>query len=543
MSLNGMASIGDIVAYLRMDSKNFTKNARAASGQMKSMNKGFGGMAAAASRGGLAVTGIGSAVGLASKAFGDTVGFDRAMARSLAIQDVSDSTSKSMIDAARKTSESTQFSATEAAEAYFFLASAGLSAEEQINSMETVAKFAQAGNFDLALATDLVTDAQSALGLSAGTAAQKLQGMKQVAGTLIKANSIANASVQEFSTSLTNQAAVMGTQFGESISEILAVMSVFADQGFAKGAEAGTKYSMVLRDLTTKAITSGDAFKQSGIKVFDSNGKFVGVRKSVEQLTDRLAGMSDEAKKAELLRLGFTDKAIGGIAALLGKTNELTAAAEKLNLTWEQGGNVLDAVADKSITKFDKKLNRLNAQWERFSANTVGPGVDWGITPLLDGTNQWIESAVDGTKQWYDAITTGWMMTGRAMEAALIGENPIKAAAGVDPQTGFLRGAGQKDLMTSMERFYAMEAQRKQRAFTQQQIGRERSEQSSPFGTALPSLGDVFRGGVSPPGTDGASLGDGGGAAATVQAITEQNELLLKQLEELKKLNSDTDIL
>ena len=60
-------------------------------------------------------------------------------------------------------SEKLPLSAKQAAEAYFYLASAGKTAAQSVALMPTVAKFATAGNFELALATDLLTDAQSAL--------------------------------------------------------------------------------------------------------------------------------------------------------------------------------------------------------------------------------------------------------------------------------------------------------------------------------------------------------------------------------------------
>ena len=57
-------------------------------------------------------------------------------------------------------------SAKEAADAFFFLASAGLDGKQSIAALPIVAQFAQAGAFGLARATDLLTDAQTALGLS-----------------------------------------------------------------------------------------------------------------------------------------------------------------------------------------------------------------------------------------------------------------------------------------------------------------------------------------------------------------------------------------
>ena len=113
----------------------------------------------------LAMTGAAVALGGgAVKAFGD---FDQAMTQSLAIMgDVSKTMRVDMVNAANEVGRTTTFSARDAAESFFFLASAGLSAEASIATLPIVAQFAQAGMFDMARATDLVTDAQSALGLT-----------------------------------------------------------------------------------------------------------------------------------------------------------------------------------------------------------------------------------------------------------------------------------------------------------------------------------------------------------------------------------------
>ena len=88
------------------------------------------------------------------------------MVQSLAIMDTTVEQQKAMQDAALQTSRTTRIGAEQSAEAYFFLASAGLNAEQSISALPQVAKFAQAGMFDMATATDLATDAQSALGLT-----------------------------------------------------------------------------------------------------------------------------------------------------------------------------------------------------------------------------------------------------------------------------------------------------------------------------------------------------------------------------------------
>ena len=60
-----------------------------------------------------------------------------------------------MADTAKEVAKTSTFGATQAAEAYFFLASAGLDAAQSVKALPQVTKFAQAGIFDLSTATDL----------------------------------------------------------------------------------------------------------------------------------------------------------------------------------------------------------------------------------------------------------------------------------------------------------------------------------------------------------------------------------------------------
>ena len=102
---------------------------------------------------GLAGGAITAFSGLSLKSF---AGFDDALTQSLAImEDVSDVMRKKMAQAAKDVARETRFSAKDAAESYFFLASAGLNAKQSIEALPQVAQFAQAGMFNMAQATDL----------------------------------------------------------------------------------------------------------------------------------------------------------------------------------------------------------------------------------------------------------------------------------------------------------------------------------------------------------------------------------------------------
>lgn len=288
---------------------------------------------------------------------------NQSMNRSLAIMgDVSDTMRNKMTAAAIDISTTTQFAAHEVADAYFFLASAGLRAEQTLAALPIVARFAQAGNFDLATATSLAADAQSALGMKSEDTIEYLGQLTRVTDVLVKANVLANATTQQFSEALTNKAGAALKVLGKSMEEGVAVLAAFAEQG-VKGAEAGTALTIVLRDLQTKAIDNKAAFAAAGVAVFDAAGKMQNLADIVHDAEILLAGLSDEQSKATLLMLGFSDKSIAYVQSLLGMSEAIRQYEKAL---YDAGGTSRE-VAEKSLTDLQKSVNSLRGSWERLS--------------------------------------------------------------------------------------------------------------------------------------------------------------------------------
>lgn len=351
-------------------------------------------------------------------AIGDTVRrtaqFEQTLAESTAIMsDVTDDVRTRMTTTAQLVAFQTKFSSKEAAEAYFFLASAGLSAEESIKGIAITSRFAQAGNFDLATATDLLTDAQSALGLSVEDTQTNMLNMTRVGDVLVKANTLANASVQQFSEALTTRAGAAMRQMGIDVEEGAAVLAVFADQGI-KGAEAGQAYSIVLRDLTTKALENADAFRDANIAVFDGAGELRRMPEIVADLSARLDGLSDAQQKATLLQLGFTDKSLGFLQALIGTSEKMEGYEAQLN----KAGGTMQDVADKSMTPLTRVMNELSATWEAF-ALTVGPMI---LGPLGDffGASEKGSAEVSTFVHVLAFLADGFQLVGQGIERATI---------------------------------------------------------------------------------------------------------------------------
>lgn len=306
---------------------------------------------------GVKVGGVAAAagIGFAIKGFAD---FDAAMTKSLAIMgDVSDELRVEMTKAAREMALKTTFSAKDAAEAYFFLASAGLDAGASIEALPVVATFAQAGMFDMATATDLLTDAQSALGLTIrDDAVANMENMIKISDVLVKANTRSNATVQEFATALTNEAAPAMAQFNIDIEEGVAVLAVYADKG-TKGAVAGTTLARVLKLMTSAAVNNADAYTELGVSVFDASGNIRNFADIIEDLEVALDGMSDAQRVAALEALGFQARMQGAILPLLGSSD----AIRQYEADLRSAGGVTQEVATKQLDTFNAQMNLLTS--------------------------------------------------------------------------------------------------------------------------------------------------------------------------------------
>lgn len=278
--------------------------------------------------------------------------FDDALTGSLAIQGDIGALREEFQGLAFDVSETVRFSATEAAEAFFFLASAGFTAEQQLAALPGVAQFAQAGLFDLATATDLLTDAQSALGLTVDDADQNFQNLTRVSDVLVRANVLANASVQQFSESLTNRAATAARIVGVEIEEVVATLAAFADQG-VKGQVAGEAFAIVLRDLQRAAVNNADAFARFGIDVFDDAGNIQNLAGIIGDLEGALAGLSDEQIRVTLTTLGFQERSLANLLTLIGTSDQIARYEAELR----NAGGTTAEVADNQLASLGAALD------------------------------------------------------------------------------------------------------------------------------------------------------------------------------------------
>lgn len=328
------------------------------------------------------VKGISSAV----KEFAD---FEDKLNQSLAIMKTTTKEQHLMAQAAREVASSTRISANDSAEAFFFLASAGLDATQSIAALPQVAAFAQAGMFDMATATDLATDAQSALGLTVSDSQQNLKNLTRVTDVLVKGNTLANASVQQFSEALTTKAGAALKVVNKDIEEGVAVLAVFADRG-VKGAEAGDKLNQVLRDIPRATAKNKQEFAALGLEMFDAQGNMKNVADIVEQLDSVLGPMSDELKASTLDQLGLNRGVADAVKILSGSTEQIRRYEEALR----DSGGITQEVAEK-------QMQSLIGQTEKLSNNfgvlkqMIGEDFEGAAKGLVGVLNKIVQSIID----------------------------------------------------------------------------------------------------------------------------------------------------
>lgn len=282
--------------------------------------------------------------------------FDQAMTESTSIMDVTEGQIDSMRKSAMELSGSGELlqGPERLAKSYFFLASAGKDAEQSMALLPKVSRFATAGAFDMAKATDLLTDAQSALGMTMKDSREDAAQLARVSDVLVKANTLANASVEQFATSLTAKSGASLKSFNKDVEEGVAVLAAMADQGI-KAELSGNALDRMIRLLSKSAQDNAEAHERLGFSVFDASGSMRNLGDIVGNLEDILRGMSDEQKVATLSMLGFEARVQQVILPLLGTSEAIKEYEKELR----NAKGTTDEVANEQMKSFSNQLQVL----------------------------------------------------------------------------------------------------------------------------------------------------------------------------------------
>ena len=304
-------------------------------------------------------------------------------------------------DFALQMGSTTAFSATEAADALNYMALAGYDAETSMTMLPNVLNLAAAGGIDLASASDMVTDAQSALGLS-------VEETSVMVDQMAKASSKSNTSVSQLGDAiLTIGATARGVAGGTQ--ELSTVLGVLADNGI-KGAEGGTHLRNAILSLQTPTTSGEVALKKLGMAyedMYDEAGNMRSLPEIFQQMSSAMEGMSQQSKDAIISGV-FNKTDLASINALLNTTtdrwDELSTAIGDADGAAEAMANTQLDNLSGSVTLFKSALEGAQIAVSDQLSPSLKEFVDFGADGLGRLTTAFQSGGLSGAMEEFGTL-------------------------------------------------------------------------------------------------------------------------------------------
>jgi TP901 family phage tail tape measure protein len=235
-------NIFDLQATISLNGDAFMNGVQNASTAFGSLGKTVGAGAVAVGNivGGMVTSAASDLKGFGRDVIATGMDFDAAMSNVKAISGATGDEFEALRQKALEMGASTKFTATEAAEAFSYMAMAGWSASDMLDGIEGIMNLAAASGESLATTSDIVTDALTAFGLSASDSGH-------FADVLAAASASANTNVGMMGETFKYVAPVAGA-LNYSIEDVATAIGTMANSG-VKASMAGTALRSALTAL------------------------------------------------------------------------------------------------------------------------------------------------------------------------------------------------------------------------------------------------------------------------------------------------------
>lgn len=274
----------------------------------------------------------------------------------------------------------TKFSAVQAADALNYMALAGYDAQKSMSMLPIVLNLAAAGNMDLAKASDMVTDAESALGL---TTEQTNAMVDQMAKTASKSNT----SVEQLGEAMLTIGGTAQFMAGGT-DRLQTVLGLLADNGI-KGSEAGTHLRNMILKLSKPTKEGAATIEQLGLKIFDAEGNMRDMQDIILDLGVAMQNMTQEEKVQAISNM-FNARDLSAVNALLGTSKE----------RWDELGAAISEAGGSANQMAETQLDNLNGDITIMKSALEGVKIQFsdGITPAIRDIVQRLTKALSQPK-------------------------------------------------------------------------------------------------------------------------------------------------
>ena len=298
--------------------------------------------------------------------------------------------SEALRDFALETGRTTMYTASECADALNYMALAGYDATQSMEMLPNVLNLASAGSMDLARASDMVTDTQTAFGISTTRVTRMIDEMA-------KASSTGNTSVEQMGDAFLVVGGLAQDLNGglvtladgttatvDGVQELEIALTAMANAGI-KGSEAGTHMRNMLLKLSSPTKEGADQLEALGVKVFDSEGKMRSLKDIIKDLGVSLESLSQEQKTQAIAKI-FNARDIASAEALLSA----------IGGDWNKIGEAIIKADGAAGEMARKKWDNLAGDTKKFESALEGLQIALsdGATPAIRKMTQFGTEAI-----------------------------------------------------------------------------------------------------------------------------------------------------
>ena len=278
---------------------------------------------------------------------------------------------------AKKMGAETAFSASECAEALNYFALAGYDTQQMCDTLPTVLNLAAAGDIALADASDMVTDAMSALGMGVDEAETMVDQMAKTASTT-------NTSVAQLGEGILTIGATAKSIKGGT-AELNTALGILANNGI-KGAEGGTHLRNIILSLQSPTDAAAKQMETLGISVYDSQGNMRSLNDILGDLNTSMDGMTS-AEKSNIISTIFNKTDLSSVNALLANTGS----------TWDDLQQKITDSGGAAQQMADTQLDNLQGQITILKSALEGLAISFGelLMPAIKQIVGWVQKFVD----------------------------------------------------------------------------------------------------------------------------------------------------
>lgn len=399
--------VGSAIGYLDLDISGFLSGLETALSQTEASKNKIEALGTRVSGVGDKLESVGSSltkrvtvpiVGLGTAAVNTTANFESAMSKVSAISGATGTDLEDLSDKAKEMGANTKFSASEAAEAFQYMAMAGWKTEDMLSGIEGVLNLAAASGEDLATTSDIVTDALTAFGLTAADTAK-------FSNVLAAASSNANTNVSMMGETFKYAAPIAGA-LGYSIEDTAEAIGLMANSGI-KGSQAGTTLRTIMTKLSGEIEICGEQLGEFTVQTTNSDGS---MRDFNDILADCRTAFSQlsESEQASAASSLVGQEAMSGFLALM---NAAPQDIEKLRGAIDSANDGMGAAAEMAEIMQDN----LTGQLTILKSTLEGLAISFGelmlpvIKNVVSGLQDlltWINNLDEGQKKTIITIAT-----------------------------------------------------------------------------------------------------------------------------------------